>query len=408
MKIAQLEADLKTKKAALKTLADNTMHAADAAGRLWTPEETAALKALSEECRAFEARIAGADGDAKMRAEIDRLTGDLRPASATIVQGERQYRTMGAQFVAEAEDFLRGGQHRRAGAWTSPSVEFQATLLDTTSGSGGPLITPDYRPGIVELRFQPPTMADLIAPGTTDSNAIIYMKETTFTNAAAAVAEGAVKPESTLVYVQATDPVQKIANWIPVTSEALEDISGLRSMIDARLRFGLQLAEDNALLNGNGTPPQISGILDRAGLTAAQARGADSNMDAILKQISTIQTTVFVPPSGIVINPANWQTIQLIKNAAGNYMGTGPWASPQTPMLWGLPVVVTSKIASGTALVGDFRGSAQIFRKGGVTVVATNSHSDWFIYNKTAVLAEERLALAVYREAAFGTITGLV
>lgn len=178
-------------------------------------------------------------------------------------------------------------------------------------------------------------------------------------------------------------------------------------MIDARLRFGLQLAEDNALLNGNGTPPQISGILDRTGLTAAQARGADTNADAILKQITTIQTTTFVPVSGIVMNPANWQTIQLTKNAAGNYLGSGPWAAPQVPMLWGLPVVVTSKIAANLALVGDFRGSAQVFRKGGVTVVATNSHSDWFIYNKTAILAEERLALAVYREPAFGTVTGL-
>jgi HK97 family phage major capsid protein len=410
MNIDALKRDLAAKKAQIETLSTKHLQLAEQENRAKTDAEMAELKVLLDEGRELRAKIDRAEGQQAQMDEIQRLTAGLTPAAparAAVDPAVRQYRSMGEMFAAEAGDFFRQQRHRGAGAWVSPSIEYQATLIDTTTGSGGPLIIPDYRPGLIDLRFQAPTMADLIAPGTTDSNAIIYMKEKTFTNAAAAVAEGGVKPESTLVYEQATDPVQKIAHFIPVTSEALEDISGMRSMIDARLRFGLTLAEDNALLNGNGTAPQISGILDRAGLTAAQARGADTNADAIMKQITAVEAAAFVPVTGIVINGVNWQTIQLTKNAAGNYLGTGPWAAPQLPMLWGLPVVKTSKIASGTALVGDFRGSAQIFRKGGVVVVATNSHSDWFIYNKTAVLCEERLALAVYREAAFGTITGL-
>jgi HK97 family phage major capsid protein len=250
-------------------------------------------------------------------------------------------------------------------------------------------------------------VADLIAPGTTDSTSIVYMKESSFTNAAATVAEGATKPESTLVFDQATDPVRKIAHWLPVTEEMLEDVSQIRSYIDARLRLGVELEEEDQLLNGDGTAPNISGILDRSGLTAAQARGADTNADAIFKQITTIATTVFVQPTGIVMNPANWQTVQLTKNAAGNYLGNGPWAPAQPAQLWGLPVAVTPSIAANLGLVGDFRGSAQVFRKGGLRVEASNSHSDFFVKNLVAIRAEERLALAVYREAAFGTVTGL-
>jgi HK97 family phage major capsid protein len=110
---------------------------------------------------------------------------------------------------------------------------------------------------------------------------------------------------------------------------------------------------------------------------------------------------------GIVINPINWQAIQLLKNAAGNYMGSGPWAAAQTPILWGVAAAVTPSIVANTALVGAFRTCAQIFRKGGDRIESSNSHASFFVNNLVAIRAERRLALAAYREAAFGKVTGL-
>jgi HK97 family phage major capsid protein len=234
-----------------------------------------------------------------------------------------------------------------------------------------------------------------------------YMKETTFTNAAAAVLEGGLKPESALVFASATSPVQKIAHWIPVTEEMLEDFAQTQSIIDARLRLGLALTEEDELLNGGGVAPHLLGFMNLPGLSAAVARGTDSNQDAIFKQIMAIAATVFITPDAIVANPVNWQAIQLTKSATGNYLGSGPWAPPQPPVLWGLPVAVTPSIVAGTAMVGGFSSCSQIFRRGGVRVEASNSHASFFVNNLVAVRAEERLALAVYREAAFGKVTGL-
>jgi HK97 family phage major capsid protein len=76
-------------------------------------------------------------------------------------------------------------------------------------------------------------------------------------------------------------------------------------------------------------------------------------------------------------------------------------------MLWGLPVAVTPAMTAGTALVGAYASAAQVFRKGGIRVEASNSHQDFFIKNLVAIRAEERLALAVYRPGAFGEVTGL-
>ena len=54
------------------------------------------------------------------------------------------------------------------------------------------------------------------------------MTETTATNAAAAVAEGQAKPQSTLVFGETTEPVRKIATILPVTDEMLEDAPQIR------------------------------------------------------------------------------------------------------------------------------------------------------------------------------------
>jgi HK97 family phage major capsid protein len=423
--IAQLEADLRAKQAEGKALLESTMrtcqeHVVKAAtatepavlGREMTKEERAAIQAKLDEAKAIKVRIDAAQNDSNMLAELDRLTDGMQAAQPTRATGDRparETRSLGQQFVADARyrDFIKNGGHRQTGGWTSPAVELQATTLSEGSGSAGPLIIPDYQPGIIPLLFKRLVVADLIAPGTTIGNLIQYMKETTFTNAAAPVAEAGTKPESTLVYTSATSPVQKIAHWIPVTEEMLEDYAQTQSIVDARLRLGLDLAEEDQLLNGNGTPPQLLGLMNLTGLTAAQARGADTNMDAIFKQMTTIATTVFVVPDAFVINPANWQTVQIAKDANGNYLGAGPWARAQTPMLWGVPGAVTPSIVANTALVGGFRSSAQIFRRGGVRVESSNSHASFFITNLVAIRCEERLALVSYRDAAFGKVTGL-
>jgi len=407
MNVALLERDLTAKKAAIESKLTAQMTLAETEKRERTEDERKEVEALMVDARTLKGRIEAAKADESLRAEIEKLTaGFERPTSS---EPTRTAKSMGEQFVSDASyDFFRKGMHRTSSAWRSPSVELFATTLDSSLTSGGDLIVSDYRPGIIDLRFKRLVVADLIADGTTDSNSVTYMKETTFTNAAAPVAEAAAKPESTLVFDQVVDPVQKIAHWLPVTEEMLEDVSQIRSYIDKRLQLGVKLTEEDQLLNGSGTPPALRGILNRSGLATAVARGTDTNADAIFKQITAIATTAFVDPDGIVINPTNWQTVVLAKDANGQYYGFGPFAAAAQQTLWGLRAVRTPTIAAGTALVGDFAGSAQIFRKGGIRVEASNSHNDYFIKNLVAIRAEERLALAVYRAGAFGTVTGLV
>ncbi len=338
---------------------------------------------------------------------IEAATGSMFEPGA---RGSSRGKSLGQQFVSDpaVQEFIKRGGHRSSSAWASPSVEISATTLTEGAGSGAGLVQPHVLTEIVPLATRRLTIANLFAHAQTHSNQIAFMKETTFTNAAAAVAETGTKPESTLVFTRATSPTEKIATWMPVTSEILEDYPLVASYVDGRLTYALKYVVDNDLLNGNGTSPYLSGILDRIGLATPIARVAQTNADAIAEQIAAIETATSLPVDGIVLNPANWLAIQLAKTSTGEYMsGSGPIGPAAQPMLWGRHVAVSPVVPVGTAVVGCFQTAAILFEHGGIKVTSTNSHADFFITNKVAILAEVRLNLVVTREAAFGVVTNL-
>ena len=418
MNIEQLERDLSATRDRGLALLKTTTARAESENREFTDEERNALTAITTEGTAIKGKIARAKNDASMMEEIERMTATATRATPTANNGSRIL-SLGEQFVASSGfEFFKKGSHRTSSAWRSPSVELDAhwgsrhpmgATLTSDPASGGSLIQPQYLPGILPLPMRPLVVADLFAPGTTDSNLISYMREKTYVNAAATVLEGAAKPESTLTFEAATDPVRKIAHWLPVSEEMLEDVAQIRSYIDSRLRQGVEAEEEDQLLNGTGIAPDLLGLLLRPGLGADVPVGVApaTGMDAILQQIFAIYGTSYLQPTGIIMHPANWAKVVATKTGTGEYMTAGPFAPIQSPTLWGLPVAVTPAIAAGTALVGAFRTAAQIFRHGGIRVEASNSHQDFFVKNLVAIRAEERLALAVYRPAAFGKVTGL-
>lgn len=325
-------------------------------------------------------------------------------------------KSIGQQFV-ESDGYKSLLERGLKGNWSSTDVEVKAPLLQGTAGapSGGYQVTNQAAvlPGIVEQKFKQLTIADLFPGGTTSSPLIRYLVESVVTNGAAAVPEGGVKPESALAFTKVDEVLHKIATFLPISDEMLEDWAQARSYIDARLILFVKLAEEAQLLNGDGTGANLVGLLNRPGLAAPIVRGAgvsavdDNAMDAIYRQITRIRTTQFLEPDAVVIDPLGWEGIALAKNSQGAYYSQGPFVTEATPSLWGKRVVSTPAIAASTALVGAFSQGGQIFRKGGITVEASNSHADYFQKNLTALRAEERLALAIYRPGAFGQVTAL-
>lgn len=271
--------------------------------------------------------------------------------------------------------------------------------------------------GLVLIEQQRLTIRDLLSAGVTTQNTIYYPKEDLYVNAADMVGEEGEKPEATLDISSGSAPVKKIAVLIKVTDEMWDDFPMLRDYINMRLRFMVEQREEDQLLNGLGTGDDITGILNTSGILT-QAKGGDTNLDAIHKAITKVRTPASnvggYEPDGLVIHPTDWQILRLSKDSNNQYFGGGPFFGEYGvgnymlfPPVWGLRPVVTTAIAAGTALVGAFKLGAQIFQRSGVDVKTFDQNEDDVNFNRKTIRVEERLALAVYRPSAFCTVTGI-
>ena len=319
---------------------------------------------------------------------------EQKPASK---EGAEQ-KTIGQLFV---ESKAYTGWAKGGGPSADLPIDLKA-LFSTTAGWAPATVR---GPRVVDFATPQPQVTDLIPQTTTAAAAISYMEETTFTNAAAETAEGVAKPEATLVLTERTEPVRKIAVYLPITDEAMEDEPRVRDYVENRLRFMVQQRLNTQILVGDGTAPNLSGILDRVGIQT-QAKGADPTPDAVYKAMTKVRVTGQALPSAAVFNPNDWQEIRLLRTADGIYI----WGSPSEAgpeRIWGIPVVQEPGLTENTGLVGDFANFSELAVRRGINVQVSNSHSTFFVENKQAIRAEMRVAFIVYRPAAFCTITGI-
>lgn len=296
------------------------------------------------------------------------------------------------------------------------------TLLTGSGAPGTQLLINQRLPGIMPLLQAPMLMTGLITVGSTDGNVVEWVRMSAIANNAAEVAEATAttgtsgtKPESGFTLIVESTTVRTIAHWIPATKQALQDMSQLRTLIDGVLVDGVNRRLNSEILAGDGVAPNLRGILNTPGIGtlargAAPAAATEPNVEAIYRAITTVRLAFF-EPTAVMMHPTNWQKIRLSRDDSGAAAGTGaylfgPPSIPGADTLWGMRVVLDTNMPVGTALVGDFT-QAILYVRDGVSVVATDSHSDFFVRNLIAVLAEGRYALAMPRPQAFCTVTAL-
>lgn len=391
--------------AAIKS-AQDIIAKAQTESRDLTADERTALKGFDATIEATGKIIAGAKETQDLMKKFSSL-GDAD-------QGDREAagaKTLGEHFVKSVGDAGLSRVKSVSGT-TVAAPEFKAAGdTQATPGSLAPWLT-EFDQTIVRA-FRRPVVSDLLGTGTLSGNAITYLVEGAIEGGYATVAEGGAKPQFHIgAPTTRTDALKKIAGFLKFTDEMVEDAPFWVSEINERGLYMLALAEENQLLNGDGTGANVLGLLNRSGVqTVASASKAD-NADAIYRAMTAVQNVTGLAADGLIINPADYEALRLGKDGNGQYFGGGYFQGQYgnggiewQPPVWGLRTVVSAAAPKGAPVVGAFNAASTVYRKGGVRVESTNSHVDDFTNNLITTRIEERIGLAVRFPSAVAKVT---
>jgi HK97 family phage major capsid protein len=364
----------------------------------------AQVKAVTEksEAKGAEYKQAISELDASIKSLNDEIA-ELAQKHAT-TQEVIEAKTFGQQ-VMESEgvkSFLDGTSSRAR-------VEVKNTILNSGNASS----THDQMSGVVPGAFRQLTVMPTVMTGSAASNTIFYSKESNWVNGAASQVEGNAKAEATLTFEEVSEPVRTIAHFIKVSKQALDDSAFLSSYIERRLRHGINNKVEDQVINGDGTGVNLSGWLATGNHTVISPL-LTVDFFGLANKLKMAVIAADYEPSYFYVNPADWGNAETARRASGDnafvaasgavaYVNNG-----LTPMLWGLPVVLSNNVPAGTLICKSTEADMYAEREGTV-VEMFEQDSDNVTKNLVTVRAETRGAELVFTAAAIctGNIAGI-
>lgn len=255
-------------------------------------------------------------------------------------------------------------------------------------------------PGINMLPNTKQHIRPLLPVGTMDKGSITFLRETGGNGVPTTVAENATKPQVDREAEEVTVDAQFIAAWLRISRKALDDLSFMRSFLGARMMEMYLDAEDAQLIYGDNTSTNLDGIWRNA---VQSTNTVGPLIERIVKDISDIEEAKYMT-SAVWVRPKDYYNILLNKAVgSGEYDLPASLVAIQNGQIYiaGVPVFRTTALNSNDYVVGDFFAGAGMFIRSNAIVEFFDQDRDNVITNKITVRIEGRIALAVYRPAAF-------
>lgn len=398
--------NLREQRAAALKAAQDIISKAKGEDRAMSDDERSEVETKRNEIAELDTKMQAASESDNLMAKIANLGGS-EPDTDT---GKRPAKSLGDHYVKHAGNRLLESKGSR---FSVVAPEYKSNSDSHVSGDVDSSATTAVDRTVVEAPRRDLTIADLLGSGSMGSGntSLTYFVEDDVEGSVATVTEGSKKSQLHYTYSHRTDALSKLAGFVKLSDEMVEDLDFIVSEINNRLLYDLAKEEEDQLINGDGSSPNLEGILKRSGIQSEDNSDGDSSddLDSVFKAITKVRKNAKMEADGIVIHPSDYQTFRLSKDGNEQYFGGGPFVGaygnsgdvPIEPGLWGRRTVITSAIDEGTVLVGNFGQGGTVYRKGGVRVESTNTNEDDFTHNMVTIRAEERIGLAVRRPLAF-------
>ena len=333
----------------------------------------------------------------KLQNHVDSLEMKLN-GSAVQNAEKKSFNDVLADAINENEDnyqkFLRKEKK-------SFAIELKAVGdMSTANVTGGSRYGQLFDPNIRQNPNRKVHMSQVLRGGSIGAgNTYTFMRENgNGEGAIAPAAEGALKSQFDLDLVESTVNVETIAGWLRVTRKAMNNIPGFVSFLQARLPEKFQRALDAQILYGDGTTPNLKGILTAGNFVASTAVASQKLIDKLIDDVATLEDTYERDATGILLRPVDYYGF--FKNKAA---GSGEYDLPEGVTfvngqlyLFGIPVYASTAITAPDYVVGDFDMGAQLLTQEGMRIEFFEQDGINVRENKVTVRIEGNYALPVY------------
>ena len=310
-------------------------------------------------------------------------------------------------FKSALQEALDNGAVEGIAKGNSRSASFELKA-DMTIGADftGEVIPADRVPGYKFDPTRPVHVRQLLATGSTQSDVVRYVKESGYSNGAAATAEGTTLTQSDFDMTAADANVRKIGTYFRISEEMLANTPQLTSYLSARAPEKLLEVEDAQILSGDGTGANLSGIITDAADFDVSASGAfyqsvesANEFDVIVAALNQLSLLNYSADC-IMLNPTDFNKILLLKDSTNKYLKDQVYNGLQ-PSFSGVKVIQNTAIAAGSFLIGNFGIGTQLWVRQGVNVEFFREDGTNVRDGFVTVRVSERVALTNYLPNAF-------
>lgn len=239
--------------------------------------------------------------------------------------------------------------------------------------------------GLIGILDYVPIFISSVNSGTTNSALIRYAEKKNRDGSTVFISEGAAKNKIDFDVVVSSSTARKVADYIKVSDEMLDDVDFMASEIENELRYQVLKAADNGVLSGDGNAPNLSGITTSAPaytLTTVLT-STPNNYDCFVAAATQIEGNN-AEATHVFVNPVDYANMKISKGTTGHYVLVNGEMT-QLPYR----VVKTNQIPVGSFLMGDMRKSIVRILQG--FSVSMWMENDDFTKNLRTIRGEIRL-----------------
>ena len=365
--------------------------------------------------KAFESAKDNAKGEVEhsLKSEIDNLSAEFlakheeatkRMDSFEVAQKKATASETPTSFKSSLIKSINDGAIESLLKGNSNAAKFEMKAGDMTMANAysgvvaAETIVPDFK-------FDPSRsvhIRNLIPNGSTDAQTIRFPKESAYDDGAAATAQGSTLGQSDFDITATSVNVEKIGTFMRITEEMLADTPQLTSYLSARVPGKVLSIEDNEILNGDGSSPNLDGLFTDGAAFDTTSSGAfyqsvesANEYDVLVAACNQLALSNYTA-SSILLNPTDMHKIALLKATTNEYLRNQIY-SGLVPTIMGVPVTVNTAVTAGKFLVGDLNQATQLWIRDNVSVEFSREDSTNFRDGFVTVKVSERVALTNYQ-----------